>query len=111
MPMPKVENFCGGVQVTIERTKFVQMTNVGGATKDVTSDVTSLLPVQLTDRQKEISKMMLNNPRISVKEMSLVLSLTERTIKRDVAAMQKMGVLVREGNTSAGHWVVIREKE
>lgn len=110
MPMPKVENFCGGVQVTIERTKFVQMTNVGGATKDVTSDVTSLSPVQLTDRQKEISKMMLNNPRISVKEMSLVLSLAERTIKRDVAAMQKMGVLVREGNTSAGHWVVIKEK-
>ena len=108
--MPKVENFCGGVQVTIERTKFVQMTNVG-VTKDVTSDVTSLSPVQLTDRQKEISKMMLNNPRISVKEMSLVLSLAERTIKRDVAAMQKMGVLVREGNTSAGHWVVIKEKE
>ena len=112
MPMPKVENFCGGVQVTIERTKFMQMTNVGGdVTKDVTSNVTSLSPVQLTDRQKEISKMMLNNPRISVKEMSLVLTLTERTIKRDVAAMQKMGVLVREGNTSAGHWVVIREKE
>ena len=75
------------------------MTNVGGITKDFTSNVTSLSPVQLIDRQKEISKMMLNNPRISVKEMSLA----ERTIKRDVAAMQKMGVLVREGNTSAGH--------
>lgn len=77
----------------------MQMTNVGGITKDFTSNVTSLSPVQLIDRQKEISKMMLNNPRISVKEMSLA----ERTIKRDVAAMQKMGVLVREGNTSAGH--------
>lgn len=97
--------------MTIERTKFEQMTNVGGITKDVTSDVTSLSPVQLTDRQKEISKMMLNNPRISVKEMSLVLSLAERTIKRDVAAMQKRGLLVREGNTSVGHWVVIKEKE
>ena len=83
------------------------MTNVGGITKDFTSNVTSLSPVQLIDRQKEISKMMLNNPRISVKEMSLA----ERTIKRDVAAMQKMGVLVREGNTSAGHQVVIKEKE
>lgn len=85
--------------MTIERTKFEQMVNVGGVTKEVTSNVTSLSPVQLTDRQKEISKMMLNNPRISVKEMSLA----ERTIKRDVAAMQKMGVLVHEGNTSAGH--------
>ena len=34
--MPKVENFCGGVQVTIERTKFGQMANVGG---DVGGDV------------------------------------------------------------------------
>ena len=71
----------------------------------------AMSPVQLADKQKEISKMMLNNPRISVKEMSLVLSLAERTIKRDVAAMQKMGLLVHEGNTSAGHWVVIKEKE
>lgn len=33
--MPKVESFCGGVQVTIERMKFVQMTNV-------VSDVTNV---------------------------------------------------------------------
>ena len=44
-------------------------------------------------------------------EMSLVLSLVERTIKRDLAAMQKMGVLLREGNTSAGHWVIIDRTE
>lgn len=104
MPMPKVKNFCGGVQVTIERSKFVQMS--GTAAND-NSDVTSLSPVELTDRQKEICKMITDNPRISVKEMSLVLSLTERTIKRDIATMQKIGVLVREGNTSAGHWVII----
>ena len=94
------------IQVTIERTKFVQMTNVGG---DVTSKVTSLSPTQLTDRQKEIYEMIKKNPRISVKEMSLVFSLVERTIKRDLSAMQKMGVLIREGNTSAGHWVIIQK--
>lgn len=71
--------------------------------------VTSLSPVKLTDRQMEICKMIKDNPRISVKEMSLVLSLVERTIKRDLAAMQKMGILVREGNTSAGHWVIIQK--
>lgn len=27
MPMPKVENFCGGVRVSVERTKFKEMTN------------------------------------------------------------------------------------
>ena len=69
------------------------MVNVGGITKEVTSNVTSLSPVQLTDRQKEISKMMLNNPRISVKEMSLVLSLAERTIRRDLSVLQTKGFI------------------
>ena len=104
MPMPKVKNFCGGVQITIERSKFVQMS----ATSDNTeSNVTSVSPVKLTDRQNKICDMIKDNPRISVKEMSLVLSLADRTIKRDIATMQKMGILVREGNTSAGHWVII----
>ncbi|MBO4403380.1 MAG: putative DNA binding domain-containing protein [Bacteroidales bacterium] len=111
IPMPKVENFCGGVRVTIERTPFVRMFGGGNVTSDVTSDVGSLSVVQLTERQKKICEMIKKNPRISVKEMSLVLSLVERTVKRDLAAMQKNGVLIREGNTSAGHWIVIKKTE
>lgn len=34
----------------------------------------------------------------------------KRTIERNLAAMQKMGVLIREGNTSAGHWVIVEKK-
>ena len=88
--------------MTIERTKFEQMVNVGGVTKEVTSNVTSLSPVQLTDRQKEISKMMLNNPRISVKEMSLVLSLAERTIRRDLSVLQTKGFIRHDGPEKGG---------
>ncbi|MBQ8709502.1 MAG: DeoR family transcriptional regulator [Bacteroidaceae bacterium] len=96
------------IQVTIERTKFEQMVNVGGVTKEVTSNVTSLSPVQLTDRQKEISKMMLNNPRISVKEMSLVLSLAERTIRRDLSVLQTKGFIRHDEPDKGGRWVVIK---
>ena len=106
MPMPKVENFCGGVQVTIKRTKFAQMTNVAS---DVASDVVSLSQVQLTDRQHKIVNLIKENPFISAQEMSVVLSVVHRTIQRDLSTMQKMGILIREGNTSAGHWVVIQE--
>ena len=105
MPMPKVENFCGGVRVTVERTKFMEMTNV---TDNVPSDVPSLSPVQLTDRQRKICELIRNNPRISAAEMSPVLSVAVKTVKRDLVAMQKVGVIIREGNTSAGHWVLLR---
>ena len=91
--------------------KLVGEENVtSSVTSDVTSDADSLFVIQLTERQKKIYEMIKKNPRISVKEMSLVLSLVERTIKRDLAAMQKKGLLIREGNTSADHWIVIQKQ-
>lgn len=75
---------------------------------NVTSDVTSLSPDKLSEKQKKILNLIRNNPKISVKEMSLVMSLVERTIKRHLATLQKMGILIREGNTSAGHWVLLK---
>ena len=48
VPMPKVENFCGGVQVTIDRTQFMKMMNGGSSvTSNVVSDVGSLSVVHI----------------------------------------------------------------
>lgn len=108
--IPKVENFCGGVRVTIERTRFLQMAHVASdVASDVVNNVVSLSQVQLTDRQHKIVNLIKENPFISAQEMSVVLSVVHRTIQRDLSTMQKMGILIREGNTSAGHWVVIQE--
>lgn len=56
-----------------------------------------------------ILELIRKDSRISVKEMSLVLSQVERTIKRQLADLQKKGILIREGNTSAGHWEIIEK--
>lgn len=63
-------------------------------------------PVQLTERQKEIVRLIRNNNQISVADMSVVLSVVKRTIERELAKMQAMGIIAHEGNTSAGRWVV-----
>ena len=105
--MPKVQNFCGGVQVTVQRTKFMQMMNVGNndtdkvtdvtdnVGKDVVSDVVSLSQVQLSERQREICKLIKANSFVSSKQMSVVLSVVHRTIQRDLADMQKKGITCR----------------
>lgn len=98
----KVENFCGGVRVTIQRTKFMQMMNI---TSDVGSNVGSLSVAQLSERQKIIRELILKDSFISTQQMSVVLSVVKRTVERDLADLQKKGVLIREGNTSAGHWI------
>ena len=41
--------------------------------------------------------------------MSVVLSVVHRNIQRDFAALQKAGIIIREGNTSAGHWVLLKQ--
>ena len=108
--MPLIENFCGGVRVSIERTVFVKLSHVGSSVgSDVTSSVTSLSPVKLSEKQMAILELIRKDSRISVKEMSLFLSQVERTIKRHLADLQKKGILIREGNTSAGHWEIIEK--
>lgn len=92
LPMPTVKSHCGGTLVTFQRGY----------------DVVSLSVVQLTERQKKICDLINKNPFISSKQMSVVLSVVHRTVQRDLATLQKMGVLLREGNTSAGRWVVIK---
>lgn len=108
IPMPIVENFCGGVRGTIERTQFKKMMNV---TRDVSSNVSSnvgsLSVVQLTERQLKIKELILKDSFISAQQLSVVLSVVKRTIEHDLASMQTKGVLIREGNTSSGHWIVL----
>ena len=106
MPMPKVENFCGGVQVTIERTKFMQMTNVGG---DVTKDVTKDIAKQLSDRQRIILRLIKDDTFVTTNEMSQKTGVTTRTIKRDLEYLQEHGVLIREGGRKEGRWLILIE--
>ena len=113
LPMPTVESHCGGTLLSFQRgfdvvsgKKFVPST-IENVVSDVVSDVVSSPVVQLSERQMKICKLIKDNPRISAQQMSVVLSLVLKTVKRDLAALQKMGVLVREGNTSAGRWVLL----
>jgi len=128
LPMPTVTSEFGGTTVTFQRGYDVLMgrrlINSDGSSNgdsdssfvgsdvssSVTSHVTSLLPVQLSERQKKICELITDNAYISGERMSVVLSVASRTIWRDHAALQKMGVLLREGNTSAGRWVLLIKK-
>ena len=42
--------------------------------------------------------------------MSETLSVSQRTIERDLSALQKNGVLKREGKDNDGVWVVLEKK-
>ena len=61
---------------------------------------------KLTERQQEILDLIKESPTITGKQMSETLSVSQRTIERDLAALQKMGVLKREGKDNDGIWII-----
>ena len=109
LPMPTVKTYCEGTLVTFQRGYDI-VTGRKNVSSDVTSYVGSLSVVQLSDRQKKIRELILKDAFISAQQMSVVLSVVKRTVERDLADLQKKGVLIREGNTSAGHWVLLIDK-
>ena len=88
----------------------MQMTNVGDDVGGrVGGNVGDKDDTKLTERQEGILNLIKENAHVSANEMSEVLSVTQRTIERDLAALQKKRVIIREGNVKSGRWVVIKE--
>lgn len=107
LPAPKVEAIFGGVRVTIKRRTLDQI--IAQTSTSDKKNVTSLSPVNLTVRQMAIVNMISEDPHISVSNMTKTLSVTRRTIFRDLSALQQAGIIRHEGNTNAGIWVVLEQ--
>jgi predicted HTH transcriptional regulator len=63
---------------------------------------------KLTERQQKILNLVKESPTITGKQMSETLSVSQRTIERDLSALQKMGILKREGKDNDGMWVFVK---
>jgi len=112
MPMPKVRNFCGGVQVTVERTKFMQTVNGGNDVGDfVGEDVGGCVGggklSKITERQRYIVGEMVKNPLVSARTLSERMSVSSRTVERDIQALTKARIIERRGKDFGGKWIVL----
>ena len=63
---------------------------------------------KLTERQQKILRLIKKSPTFSAKQMSETLSVSQRTIERDLSLMKKAGILKREGKDNNGVWIVIK---
>ena len=73
--------------------------NVGDSDGDVSE-------TKLTERQQKILNLIKESPTITGKQMSETLSVSQRTIERDLSTLQKKGVLKREGKDNDGIWII-----
>lgn len=71
-----------------------------------TTKVGDMSETKLTDRQQKIIHIIKGSPTITGRRMSEMLSVSRRTIERDLSALQKLGVLMREGKDNDGVWII-----
>ena len=75
--------------------------NVGDNDGDVSE-------TKLTERQQKILDLIKASPTISGRRMSEILSVSQRTIERDLSALQKNDILRREGKDNDGVWQIAK---
>ena len=67
-----------------------------------------LSETKLTERQQKILNLIEVSPTITGKQMSETLSVSQRTIERDLSTLQKIGVLKHKGKDNDGVWILTK---
>lgn len=107
LPLPTIEENGGGVMAIIQRKTVDEV--IAERDGNVGVNVGDVSEIKLSDRQQIIVSIIRSNPTVSAKQMSETLSVTSRTIERDLAVMQKAGVIRHEGKDNAGVWVILEQ--
>ena len=63
--------------------------------------------VIINSRQKRIISLIKLKPTIIVEQMTSILSISKRSLERDLSMLQKAGVIRHEGSRKSGVWVVL----
>ena len=120
LPMPKVQNFCGGVQVSVQRTTFMKMMNAG---KDITCGGTSLSQVNVAGigeeggqkgGQKEeertidtILRLIKANPYITRNALVETVGISSSAIQKHINRLKADHTIIRHGGDRGGYWEII----
>ena len=113
LPLPTIEENGDGVMAIIQRKTIEEViaerggdvgVNVGDMSK---TNVGNMSESELSERQLNIISMIKENPFVTGKEMSETMSVTQRTIERDLSVLQKAGIIRHEGRVNAGVWVIL----
>lgn len=92
---PKFNSSPAQFQTTIYAS--VDSVNVGDFVGDVSE-------TKLTERQRKIIDLIKESPSMTAKQMSETLSVSQRTVERDISVMRVMGLMKREGKDNNGIW-------
>jgi ATP-dependent DNA helicase RecG len=62
---------------------------------------------KLTERQQNILNLIKESSTITGRQMSEILSVSQRTIERDLSYLQNNGILKHVGKVNDGAWIIL----
>lgn len=77
---------------------------------NVGDDVGDVSEIKLTERQQKIVNLIIQQPSVTAKHMSETLSVSSRTVERELSTLKDKGVLMREGKDNDGVWLVVLKR-
>ena len=81
--------------------------NYTNAVMGVNKEFNSSIDEKTTTKQKEIIKIIAENPHISAKEMAEKLNLTVDGVRYHLTKMRRAGLIRYDGSTKLGQWVIM----
>jgi len=87
-------------------TQFQTIIFASSDTQNVGDHDGDMSETKLAERQHKILNLIKESPTITGRKMSEMLSVSQRTIERDLSALQKSGILKHEGKDNDGKWVI-----
>ena len=88
-------------------TQFQTIIFASSENQNVGDFVGDMSEMKLTERQQKILHLIKESSTITAKQMSETLSVSSRTIERDLSLMKKNGILKRDGKDNDGVWIAI----
>ena len=97
---PEFIDFEGDFRICLYRNINIDGTNLG--TNGTNPESNEILYEKVLDSLK-------TNPKITQQEISKLLNISLRTVKRILARLQEENIVKREGSSRAGTWLVVDE--
>ncbi len=102
---PKIEETCGGVQITFFRDVSLQ----GGVpTENIQKGIQKSIRKGIQKTSQRIVDELNKNPYVTINDLSILLSLSEIAIKKNLSSLKKEGVIRRVEGRKHGHWEVCK---
>ncbi|NLD93754.1 MAG: winged helix-turn-helix transcriptional regulator [Fibrobacter sp.] len=111
-PLPEFRNQQGGFAVTVFAAGQKKESKIkNDAIINVTSStsIEEKVPEKVPENQLKILNSMAENPHITIPELAIIVGISERKIRENIAKLKIKNHIERIGPDKGGHWKVIKK--